>query len=318
MKSISYKTLESIDWPEDVFIEGGILSRGDTMLIGAESKGGKSTFIAGLIRQMITGGNFLGFKVTKPLKVFYMQAELRERRLKERLFPTYEKIDDDMKSNLYIWSTQGLVTFDKSQIPEIEAEIMIIRPDVLIIDPMLNFHNFNENDSQQMAVFFRQLDALKSQFDMAIIMAHHFRKAPQEESKHMNLLECIRGSSALRGWAVTTIAMEGRGESEYRELAFDLRNSDEPIKRTIRYNPKTKDFDWHDPITNISQWAIEYLEKCNGKAPSSNKFIDDMMATHGDILGNNRTKAFSIKNSLSNTNVIKTIKDGKIKRVARF
>src|SRR3990167_5392345 len=273
MKSISYKTLESIDWPEDVFIEGGILSRGDTMLIGAESKGGKSTFIAGLIRQMITGGNFLGFKVTKPLKVFYMQAELRERRLKERLFPTYEKIPEEMKLNLYIWSTQGLVLFDEAHLSEIESEIVQIQPDVLIIDPMLNFHNYNENNSQEMAKFFRQLDYLKSVYDMAIIMAHHFRKAPQEEKKHINLLECIRGSSALRGWAVTTIAMEGRGDSEYRDLAFDLRNSDEPIKRTIHYNAAIKDFDWHDPLTTIQQWAIEYLDSRNGDSPKSEQFV---------------------------------------------
>ena len=73
-KSISFNTLEQVDWPEDVFIEGGILSRGDTMLIAADSKGGKSTFICGMIRQIITGGNFLGFKVTRPLRVLYMQA----------------------------------------------------------------------------------------------------------------------------------------------------------------------------------------------------------------------------------------------------
>jgi hypothetical protein len=45
-KSISYNTLEQVDWPEDVFIEGGLLSRGDTMLVAADSKGGKSTLSA--------------------------------------------------------------------------------------------------------------------------------------------------------------------------------------------------------------------------------------------------------------------------------
>jgi AAA domain len=316
MKSISYNTLEKTEWPEEIFIEGGLLSRGDTMLIGAESKGGKSTLLAGLIRQMITGGDFLGFKVTKPLKVFYMQAELREKRLKERLFPTYEKIKEEYKFNLYIWSTQGIVLFNREHKETIESEIINIMPDVLIIDPMLNFHNFNENDSQQMAEFFRELDRLKSTYNMAIIMAHHFRKTNSDPKQKISLLESIRGSSALRGWAVTTIAMEGRGESEYRDLAFELRNSDEPIKRTIHYNARIKDFDWHDPITTVKQWAIEYLESCNGMAPTTEQFISRMLENN-HVLSGNRSKAFSMKNTLVGTGIIRVVKSGKTMIVYR-
>ena len=310
MKSIPYSVLEKLDWPEDIFIEGGILSRGDTMLIGAESKGGKSTFLSGLIRQLITGNDFLGFKVVKPLKVLYMQAELRESRLKQRLFPTYSKISDEHKDNIYIWSTNGLVLFNSEFEKEIESEIFSIHPDVLIIDPMLNFHNFNENDAQQMGQFFRMLDKIKSTFDLAIIMAHHFRKAFQDPKHKTNLLEMIRGSSALRGWAVTTIAMEGRGNSEYRDLEFDLRNSDEPLKRTIRYNPAIKDFDWHDPLTTVKQWAIEYLESRNGSAPTTEQFISKMLDDN-HVLGNNREKAFKIRASLVGTGVLRLTKVGK-------
>ena len=310
MKSIPYSILEQTEWPEDVFIEGGILSRGDTMLIGAESKGGKSTFIAGLIRQLITGNDFIGFKVTKCLKVLYMQAELRESRIKQRLFPTYSKLSDEHKNNLHLWSTNGLILFNEEFKPTIELELLETRPDVLIIDPMLNFHNFNENDAQQMGQFFRMLDRLKSDYDLAIIMAHHFRKASQDPKHKSSLLESIRGSSALRGWAVTTIAMEGRGSSEYRDLEFDLRNSDEPLKRTIRYNPAIKDFDWHDPLTTVKQWAVEYLESRNGSAPTTEQFVGKMLESN-HVLGNNRTKAFKMKDSLVGTGVLRLAKVGK-------
>lgn len=312
--SISYLTLEQVEWPEDIFIEGGILSRGDTMLIGADSKAGKSTFICGMIRQIVTGGDVLGFKVTRPLKVLYMQAELREKRLKERLFPTYAKIPDTAKLNLYIWSTRGIILFN-DHLRQIGDEIAFLKPDIVIIDPMLNFHNSSENDAQEMGQFFRMLDRLKEQHDFAIIMAHHFRKASQEKGAKVNLLESIRGSSALRGWAVTTIAMENRGESEYRDLAFDLRNSDEPIKRTIRYNPTTKDFDWHDPLTTVSQWALEFLSK-RPEAPTTEQFVAAMLSEN-EVLANNRTKAFSIKNALVGTGKIKVSNRGKTKLVYR-
>lgn len=307
VKSLSYKSLEEKEWPEDVFIEGGLLSRGDTMLIGADSKAGKSTFLCGMIRQIISGGDVLGFKVTRPLKVLYMQAELREKRLKERLFPTYEKIDTVFKENLFIWSTRGIVLFGKDQ-AFIEAEIVLTKPDILVIDPMLNFHNYNENNAQEMGSFFRSLDMIKDTHDIAIIMAHHFRKANPDTKFKTNLLESIRGSSALRGWAVTTIAMEGRGESEYRELAFDLRNSDEPIKRTIRYNKTTKDFDWHDPVGIISE-AIKITMK--GLQLKTGEFLDHLLLHHGSLLSNNRSKASLMKKHLVEYHFIKEEIKGK-------
>jgi hypothetical protein len=160
-----------------------------------------------------------------------------------------------------------------------------------------------------MGMFFRDLDKIKETYNIAIIMLHHFRKASQEKGVKINLLESIRGSSALRGWAVTTIAMENRGESEYRDLAFDLRNSDEPLKRTIRYNTQTKDFDWHDPITLVKDWAVEYLDSCE-QPPSTEKFISAMLENN-HVLSNNRSKAFSIKNSLIGTGTIRVTKSGK-------
>lgn len=282
------------------------------MLIGAESKGGKSTFIAGLIRQLITGGDVLGFKVSRPLKVLYLQAELRENRLKERLFPTYSKISDESKKNLYIWSTKGVVLFNEHS-EEISAEIFDLSPDVLIIDPMLNFHNYNENNAQEMAQFFRTLDTMKENFDIAIIMAHHFRKSSQDPKAKSSLLDSIRGSSALRGWAVTTIAMEGRGDSEYRELAFDLRNSDNVIKRTIKYNKSTKDFDWHDPIGIISN-AIQ--KTMSGKKLSAGDFLNHILGHHGELLSHNRTKASIIKRHLLEYHYIKEERKGKTRYVS--
>lgn len=311
---MSYSTMSRIDWPEDVFIEGGLLSRGDTMLIGAESKAGKSTFICGMIRQIITGNQFLGYKVTRPLRVLYMQAELREKRLMERLNPTYEQIDPEAQSRLYIWSTRGIILFN-DHLSLIEREVALIRPDVLIIDPMLNFHNFNESNSQDMAQFFRMLDRIKETHDIAIIMAHHFRKAPTEIKKgqHVSLLESIRGSSSLRGWAVTTIAMEGRGESEYRKLEFETRNSDQAITRTIKYNKQTKDFDWHDPVQVIGT-ALQASMK--GMRLKTTDFVSHIIRNHGEILGHNTRKAHDVKKHLLEYQFIKEEISGKVKYIS--
>jgi len=308
-RSMKFSMMEKLEWPEDVFIGGGMLSRGDTMLIGAESKAGKSTFICGMIRQLISGTDFLGYKITRPLKVLYMQAELREKRLMERLSPTYAQVAEEFKDNLCIWSTRGIILFNE-HLALIEREVGLRKPDILIIDPMLNFHNFNESNSQEMAEFFRMLDRIKETYDIAIIMAHHFRKASQDKDAHVSLLESIRGSSALRGWAVTTIAMEGRTESEFRKLEFEMRNSDEPIVRTIKYNKDTKDFDWHDPLQIITD-SIKVSMK--GQSMNTTDFISHLLHKHGELLSHNNSRAFEIKKHLLEYQVIKSENRGKAK-----
>lgn len=307
-KPISIETLLKTNWPEEIFIEGGILSRGDCLLIAAESKAGKSTLIAGLIRQMITGGNFLGFRVTKPLRVLYMQAELRESRLKERLIKTYGSLNGAATTS-FVWNTRGLIMIEENY--DIIVEVLTeTKPDVVFIDPMVNFHNFDENNATQMTQFFRKLDRIQHEFNTALVMAQHFKKQQDGNPRNkLPLLEMMRGSSALRGWADTTIAMEGRTADEYRRLDFDIRNSDEPARRLVKYNRETKEFDWHDPIGILATTIAKTM--AGGVRMSANQFVDHLIEHGGAIVGRQRTRAFEYKKLLTSTGVVKEEIQGK-------
>lgn len=303
---ISFQNLLETEWPEDVFIEGGILSRGDSLLVGAESKAGKSTLLSLFIKEAISGGDFLGFKFTKPLKVLYMQAELREYRLKLRLMPTYSPISKETLLTSEVWNTRGLILIDKD-IELIRRELGRIRPDLLFLDPIVNFHTYEENDATEMSKLFRILDQIKVDFKLALILAHHFRKK-ERQGKQESLMEMIRGSSVLRGWVDTTIAIEGRTKSEYRRLEFDTRNSDEPIRRLIKYNSKTKTFDWHDPLNAIYDMLAQ---KMNGSPMPTTQAIQLILTECGDLVGRNRTKAFELKDLLVSTGQLIATEDGK-------
>lgn len=313
-RPISLGKLLTTDWPEEIFIEGGLLSRGDALLIAAESKAGKSTLIGGLIRQMIIGGNFLGFKVVKPLRVLYMQAELRESRLKERLIKTYSKLNN-LAEHSYVWNTRGLVMIEENY--DIVAEsIQETKPDVVIIDPMVNFHNFDENSATQMTQFFRKLDRLQHDFNVALVMAQHFKKQQDGNPKNQtSLLEKMRGSSALRGWADTTIAVEGRTVSEYRRLEFDVRNSmGEIFYRMIKYNLNTREFDWHDPIANIKDKLVPHMR--GGLRLTSEQFINLIIKECGPFVNHNRGRAFEFKRVLLERGFISELPEGKFNYVS--
>lgn len=276
------------------------------MLIGGESKGGKSTILANLIREMIEGGKFLGFKVAHPLNILLMQAELRESRLKARLLPKFSKVEEHKLLSSFVWNTRGLIMIERNK-DEIEEAISACKPDVLVIDPIINFHDHEENDATAMANFFRVIDDIKHQHNLSVIMSHHFRKQ-KDNANATSLLESVRGSSAFRGWMDTTIVMEGRTKTEYRRVEFETRNSDEPIKRIIKYNKETKEFDWENPLEAI----YEMLCLKMGEGRMSTTQVVNLILIHcGHLVSKNRTRAFDMKDLLLSTKQLSATEEGK-------
>ena len=313
--SIPFSKLIETEWADDVFIEGGILSRGEKFLLGAESKAGKSTLLLDFIRSLSQGKPFLGFKIPKPLKVLYIQAELKEGRLKQRVLPSFGKEVKGM-SNAFVWSTKGKI-YLPAHYKDVRQEVEEVKPDVTIFDPSISFHRYDENSSQQMTDFFRQLDHIVDDYQVSMGLAQHFRKSTQDSKKYGSLLEMIRGTSAFRGWPDTTIVMEGRTETEYRKLEFETRNSDETIHRYIQYNKDTKLFDWYNPLQIIGEWASKYIQEAELKKVKVNStmFIKDMLVENGALLSHNKQKAQEMKNALMQTKQISERVEGKFRLI---
>lgn len=291
---INLHELINTEWPEEIFVDGGLLSRGDKLLLGADSKAGKSTLLAQFLRKCTQAQPFLGFNITKPLKILFMQAELREKRLKERMMATSLLMPVEAREKFIICSTRGMVMLNnQNDLDKVKRLLNKVKPDIWCVDPMANFHDKDENSSTEMMEFFRVLDKTKEEFNLALVMSTHFRKG--KKSKNASVLEMIRGSSALRGWPDTIIAIEGRQGDKCQHLAFELRNSDTIHKRILYYDRYNKEFKWEDPIEFCYTWAKAYIDN---DGISTNQFIDALLTNCGDKLSNNRAKAFDIKNHL--------------------
>jgi hypothetical protein len=183
-----------------------------------------------------------------------------------------------------------------------------VKPDIWCIDPMANFHDSDENSSTDMMKFFRLLDKVKEKHNLAIIMSTHFRKA--SANKNVSVLQMIRGSSALRGWADTNLAIEGNQGDKCQHLEFELRNSDKIHKRILYYNKATREFDWEDPIVVCGAWALKYFDGMEIKVTT---FIKELLSHCGDKLSNNKGKAYKVKEQLVQDGVFEEIEDGKYK-----
>jgi hypothetical protein len=75
--------------------------------------------------------------------------------------------------------------------------VELIRPAMVVIDPLVSFFGGNENDTEQVTAFTRRLDKLIQQYEFALVIIHHANKASE-----------IRGSSALQAWTDGLIKLE--------------------------------------------------------------------------------------------------------------
>ena len=70
--------------PEDI-IAPRLLTPGGMLVLGGALKVGKSDFLISLLVHMAAGVPFLGFAPSRPLRIFYLQAEIQYHYLRERL-----------------------------------------------------------------------------------------------------------------------------------------------------------------------------------------------------------------------------------------
>jgi len=306
IKSLEYHDFMQHEWPQDVVIEGGVLSMGDRLIVGGEPKSGKSVLLTQMIRGLCMGTEFVGFKVTKPRKVLYIQAELREGRLQGRFKAWHEwaalnKIDFP-KDMFHIWSTNGPLNLTEKLGDGIEPdhpleiiyrEMDELKPEVIVFDPLASFHDVNENDSKEMKTLCCVVDRIKEHMNVAVVIAHHFRKGSVSDKQGMALHDRIRGSNVMTAWADSIIAIYGNQASkDQKHLEFLLRDSDANPERTLSYNYQTRSFDAIDSKSAGEAWAKEYLSKHPEGVLTSEFLKQARMAPEAPKGGQNKVAEF--------------------------
>jgi putative DNA primase/helicase len=70
--------------PDDL-IAPRVLTPGGLLVLGGAPKVGKSDFLISLLAHMAGGASFLGLSCKRPLRIFYLQAEVQYHYLRERM-----------------------------------------------------------------------------------------------------------------------------------------------------------------------------------------------------------------------------------------
>ncbi|MBR0670717.1 AAA family ATPase [Roseomonas soli] len=222
--------------PDDL-IGPRVLTPGGMLVLGGAPKVGKSDFLISLLVHAAAGAPFLRFTAARPLRVFYLQAEIQYHYLRERLQQL--RLDRDVVArarDTLVVTPKLRMLLDEQGVPLVAAAIRQAfpdaPPDVICIDPIRNLFDGGpggegENDNAAMLFFLQsRVEALRDQVgpQAGIILAHHTKKLAKHQVKDDPFLS-LSGASALRGFYTSGMILFRPDEEETpRELHVELRN----------------------------------------------------------------------------------------------
>lgn len=230
---------------EPDYIEPGFAGPGNFVLIAGPPKAQKSFLLQEILVACATGAPFLvnTFHVPRPLRVFYLQAEMNRKLLRKRA-REFKLLTADEKAmlatNLIVSERFHMILNEdgvKTAIETIRAAFPDGPPDIIAVDPLANvFDQENENDNAQLMRFLTgRIEAVRQAINpmAAVIMVHHATKRSAEDMARDPFV-AIRGASALRGYYDSAIVIFRASEdTKARKVHFELRSGESPEPMTV-------------------------------------------------------------------------------------
>ncbi len=221
--------------PEDL-ISPRVLTPGSLLVFGGAPKVGKSDFLLAWLTRMAAGLPFLYMKPPRPLRVFYLQAEVQYHYLRERAKKIRLPASGLALARMNFVATpqlQMLLDDDglAKIIPAIQNAFGGLLPDIIAIDPIRNVFDGGdaggENDNGAMLFFLSQrVDRLRLAVnpDAGMILVHHTKKLSKKQFEE-DPFQAFAGASSLRGYYSSGMLLQRPDEAlTTRLLIHELRN----------------------------------------------------------------------------------------------
>ena len=302
--------------PDDL-ISPRVLTPGGMIVFGGAPKVGKSDFLLSWLTHMAAGEPFLELTPSKPLRVFYLQAEVQYHYLRERIqsMGLPEALFHKAANNLLVTPQLRLILNDDGVEQVIEALQRAMAEsgvDILVIDPIRNVFDggpdgSSENDNNAMLFFLRErVERLRDAVnpEAGIILAHHTKKISKKQLEEDPFL-ALSGAGSLRGYYTTGMLLYRPDETRTdRMLVFELRNGpslaakrvDKSQGRWIELDPNHDRLIGQDYAAKLDAERLRkrdvivqmlYDEAAQGRVYTANQFAEAFEGHAG--LGANRT-----------------------------
>ena len=218
------------------------------MLLLGKPKIGKSNWLGAFAAGATTGTDFMGVPFNKPLKVMWFQAEIIAEFLKQRVEMYYQRFstNDDLRqmgfSNLIISGRLRKNLMKDSDIQAFSDEVAFHDPDIVMIDPIINFFDGEENSNTEIRKLLDRVDMLMELNNVSCIVAHHTGKERADDKSFLS----ARGGSVFAGWFDSGIKL--MGDKPNINVFYEARNAADPQEH-IAF------FDFDDGLWQVSDFT---------------------------------------------------------------
>jgi len=228
-KAISAGELLNKTFPDDNAVIGSaLLHQGSILVIGGPPKTYKSFLVSSMAFHLVTGTNMFGatrsprpgtkepvFPIKTSQRVLILEQEIGERDLQERLASMMKSLSQAeailVKEKLFFHSCDHNMSLDSESGRRYIAKLIEqVNPGVVCFDPLVEFHNSDENSASEMAKVLHGIDWLRERYPFSTILVHHLSK-PNKESGRKGP-DLLRGSSVIFGKGDSFMVLKNLGD----------------------------------------------------------------------------------------------------------
>ncbi len=247
------------DIPERPWIAHGYLLRGSVTVAAGAGGAGKSSLMVGWAVAAALGAPFGRFRPKAPCRVLTYNVEddddEQRRRFSAALRP-FGRSPRDLAGRVFRCGPHDVGTLierdpqtgeavSSEAFARLEAIVGETKPDVVMLDPMVELHGEDENDNVALRRVVAVFRAFAAKHGCAVILIHHSRKGAVAGDA-----EGIRGAGAIVGAARVALTVATMTEDEAAQLNIppDLRRSFFRVDSAKGNYARAGEAAWHELV----------------------------------------------------------------------
>lgn len=131
---------------------------------------------------------------------------------------------------------------------ELQRLVAEFRPDVLVLDPLVELHGAEENDNGALRSVMAQFRTMAADHRMAVVIVHHARKGASQATPGDT--DTLRGASSIVGAARIVVTLAGMTEAEAQGfgLSADQRRSFFRVDSGKSNYSATHEAEWYERV----------------------------------------------------------------------